>query len=94
MTTPLLKYIVEHREKDQSRLAATAEHYIAEGLYRIAEKEKKPIVFSGGCAYNRIMTEFMIARGVLLNKEIPPGDGGISAGQIAFVLADPRNDIS
>jgi hydrogenase maturation protein HypF len=95
LTTPLFEFIVRNIEKDRARLAATVQHYIAEGLYRIAAQEKKPIVWGGGCAYNRIMTEFMLQRGVLIGKEIPPGDGGISAGQIAYALssADARDDV-
>jgi hydrogenase maturation protein HypF len=96
MTTPLFQFLIQNLHKDRARLSATIQHYIAEGLFEIAKEEHKPIVWAGGCAYNRIMTTYMIERGVLINKEIPPGDGGISAGQIAAVLmsADAGNNIS
>lgn len=92
-TTPLFHYLIEHLHEDKYRLAATAQKYLAIGLYSIAIQTKKPIVWAGGCAYNRIMTEYFLSKGVLVNKEIPSGDGGISFGQIAAYLANPRNNI-
>lgn len=97
MTTPLFEFLIKNFDKDRARLAATVQHYIAEGLFAIAANEQKPIVWAGGCAYNRTMTTFMLEHGVLINKEIPPGDGGISAGQIAVALlgsADAGNDVA
>lgn len=96
MTTPLFEFLVKNADKDHARLAATVQEYIAAGLYAIAAKEYKPIVWAGGCAYNRIMTTYMIKHGVLINKEIPLGDGGISAGQIAVALrlANTGDDIA
>ncbi len=85
-TTPLFRYLIEHISEDKHRLAATVQHYLASGLYTIAAQTGKPIVWAGGCAYNRIMTEHFLSKGVLINKEIPPGDGGISFGQIATYL--------
>jgi hydrogenase maturation protein HypF len=95
-TTPLFEFLIANIDKDKARLAATVQQYIAEGLYCIALKEKLPIVFAGGCAYNRLMSTWMSEHGVLFNKEIPPGDGGISAGQIAayVALANARDNIS
>ncbi len=86
LTTPLFRYLIENKEKDRKRLAATAQLYLAKGLHEIASEQKKPIVFSGGCAYNTIMSSYMIDKGVYLNKQVPSGDGGISFGQIAYYL--------
>jgi hydrogenase maturation factor HypF (carbamoyltransferase family) len=86
MTTPLFEFLVKNREKDKERLAATVQAYLAKGLYQIASRFERPIVFSGGCAYNRIMSSFLIEKRVYVNENVPCGDGGISFGQIAYFL--------
>ncbi len=89
LTTPLFNYLIKNIDKDKKRLAATAQSYLARGLYDIAKKYDKKILFSGGCAYNKIMTSFMLDNNVLINNEVPSGDGGISFGQIGYYLANP-----
>jgi len=90
MTTPLFEFLVRNREKDKNRLAATAQYYLAQGMYEIATQYSDNIVFSGGCAYNRIMTEYLLSQGVKINKNIPAGDGGIAFGQVAYYLAQEK----
>jgi hydrogenase maturation protein HypF len=84
MTTPLFDFLYSSNAKKAS-LAATAQMYLAEGLYTIAEKTAQknnvPIVFSGGVAYNRMISGFLLQHGVLVNKNLPSGDGGICYGQ-------------
>ncbi|MGM5484625.1 MAG: carbamoyltransferase HypF [Nanobdellota archaeon] len=80
-TSHLFEYLIKNLDKDRKRLAATAQLYIAKGLYRIASEKGKPIVLSGGVAYNTIISSFMISKGVLLNNDIPAGDGGLCYGQ-------------
>lgn len=85
-TTPLLEFLLDNLDrKRKGELAATAQMYLAKGLFMIAkdiaDSEGKRVVFSGGVAYNRMICKFMAENGVLLNKEIPPGDGGICYGQ-------------
>ena len=84
MTTPLFNYLLRN-QRDKRKLAATAQMYLARGLYEIAKKELKnkdmPIVFSGGVAYNRMISGYMLQRGVIVNRELPVGDGGICYGQ-------------
>jgi len=83
-TTPLFEYLLNNIDKDKSRLAATTQMYIAKGLFEIAKKNAKnnlPIVFSGGVAYNNMISEYMLDQGVFFNKDIPCGDGGICYGQ-------------
>lgn len=94
MTTPLFRFLVDNSEKDKKKLAATVQMYLAKGLYEIASKFNKPIVFSGGCAYNALMSSFLIEKGVHVNGKVPSGDGGISFGQIAYYLAYSRDNIS
>lgn len=88
LTTPLFEFLLKNRNKDQGRLAATVQMYLAKGMYKIADeyakKQNKKIVFSGGVAYNKMISSFMIEKGVLINKEVPCGDGGVSLGQAAI----------
>ncbi len=94
MTTPLFEFLVENIKKDKKRLAATVQFYLAKGLHEIASNYNDSIVFSGGCAYNKIMTSFMLEKGVKVNEKVPSGDGGISFGQIAFYSANSGNNFS
>jgi len=84
MTTPLFDYLLRNKE-EKGKLAATAQMYIAKGLFEIAKKaltkKDMPIVFSGGVAYNRMISGFMLQQGVLVNRELPAGDGSICYGQ-------------
>lgn len=85
-TAPLFRYLIENSHEDKGRLAATVQLYLATGLHAIAAQKNKPIVWAGGCAYNRIMTKYFLSKGVLINQDVPAGDGGISFGQIATYL--------
>lgn len=84
MTTPLFEYLCKAKG-NKGNLAATAQMYIAKGLFTIAEHavqtKNVPIVLSGGVAYNRMISEFMVKQGVLVNNALPAGDGGICYGQ-------------
>ena len=98
-TTPIFEFIKENLSCiPKEDLASFAQLYITRGLIQIAKKYKQenklniPITFSGGLAYNRIITSQMIKEGVYLNKDIPPGDGGISAGQIGYYLWKLKKD--
>jgi hydrogenase maturation protein HypF len=60
----------------------------------IAEREHVRYVgFSGGVALNRVITDAIATRMTssdlipLLHREVPPGDGGISIGQIGIGIA-------
>jgi hydrogenase maturation protein HypF len=93
MTTPLFDFLYRMRA-DKGKLAATAQMYIAKGLFQIAEKavstKNLPIVFSGGVAYNRMISEYMLKHCVLVNRELPAGDGGICYGQAYLANIDER----
>jgi len=83
MTTPLFQYLVDNIKREKGQLAATAQMYIAKGLFNIAKQENKkiPVVLSGGVGYNTMISGYMMKNNVLFNKEIPCGDGGICYGQ-------------
>ncbi len=64
----------------------------------IAENEQvKYVGFSGGVALNRIITDAIVNYVtsndlvLLLHKEVPPGDGGISIGQIGVGIAQLKH---
>ncbi|MDW7775511.1 MAG: carbamoyltransferase HypF [Methanosarcinales archaeon] len=92
MTTPLFEFLLDNMDKDKGELAATAQMYLAGGLFGIARRragmDNKPVVFSGGVAYNRMISGFMIDNGVLVNREIPCGDGGLCYGQVVLANLD------
>lgn len=47
----------------------------------LKNNKNKKIVFSGGVAYNNQISSYLLNKGVILNKNVPCGDGGISYGQ-------------
>ena len=99
-TTHLLLQILELKEKGISRpeLAYAAQHLIGEGLAEIAcqvaqEEGILHVGFSGGVAVNHIITR-SVAKHIqrtnlvpVLHSLVPPGDGGISVGQVATAAA-------
>lgn len=99
LTTPLFEYLVKNMKKDKHRLAATAQLYLARGLYAIIKKELRvmgyglwDVFFAGGIANNKIIASYLEHEGVYFSKKIPRGDTGVSFGQIIYyLLADPRN---
>jgi hydrogenase maturation protein HypF len=53
----------------------------------LAERhERLPVVLTGGCFQNRLLTERLLAKladfEVHVHREVPPGDGGIALGQL------------
>jgi hydrogenase maturation protein HypF len=99
-TTHLLLQIIELKDKGVSRpeLAYAAQYSIGQGLAEIAcqvaqEEGILHVGFSGGVAVNRIFTR-SIAKHIqknnlvpILHSLVPPGDGGISVGQVATAAA-------
>ena len=59
----------------------------------VAGFREYPVVLSGGCFQNRVLTELISERlsdhprQVCLPGVIPPNDGGLAAGQLAVALA-------
>jgi hydrogenase maturation protein HypF len=94
-TTFLFKYLIKNLHKDKKRLAATAQLYVAQGLWKIIARQKTELsseaselssVFSGGIANNKIISEYLISKGAYASDEIPRGDAGLSFGQIVYYL--------
>jgi hydrogenase maturation protein HypF len=99
-TTYSLEEILDMRMKGISRvdLAYAAQWHLGENLAKIAcdvamDEEILHVGFSGGVALNRIVTasiEHQVRKYGLVpvfHSMIPPGDGGISVGQVATTAA-------
>ncbi len=98
-TSPLFRWLWEHRDEDSHDLASTAEAYLAGGLADIAvsyahQEHVDVVALAGGCAYNehlsRVISASLERAGLrcIRNRLVPAGDGGISYGQA--VVADAR----
>lgn len=100
-TTYLFKYLIKNINKDKKRLAATAQLYLAQGLYEIVKKSsvishqssKKnqlsptDVIFAaGGVTNNKIISNYFISKNIYLNTSVPRGDAGLSFGQIMHFL--------
>lgn len=87
-TTLLFEYLIKNIHKDNKRLAATAQLYIAQGLYKIIKKhsENPKVILSGGLSENKIIKEYFESKNILQNKNpaTPYGDAGLSVGQINY----------
>ena len=75
-------------------IAARAHAGLAAGVVAVAEEVgERRVALSGGCFQNRLLTELttraLRERGfeVLLHRQVPPNDGGISLGQVAVAAA-------
>ena len=98
-TSPLLEEIFEYRDKFPIKdLAYSVEEYIARGFAELAieiaeEEGVKYIGFSGGCAYNNhllsTIKKIVERRNFIFlqHEKVPPGDGGISLGQVLIVAS-------
>ena len=88
-TTNLFEYVVKHLKNVPKReLATIAQLYLAQGFYKIANKNHPdlPIIWGGGCAYNQVMTSYLIKKGTYVNEVVASGDGGLALGQVGHFL--------
>lgn len=68
-TTPLFEYLLKNIKRDKKRLAATAQLYIAKGLYQIihlqaTSHKPQPIFAAGGMTNNKIIASYLESQGV------------------------------
>ncbi len=78
-------------------LAARFHRGLARGIAEMCGRFPGPVVLSGGVFQNRVLTEWVLeelgpAREVGRHSRIPPGDGGLAAGQLAVALARLMSD--
>ena len=88
---PLLRALLEDLKRgvNASRLAARFHNSLVDGIARTAEAAGEAhVALTGGCFQNRLLLERAAERlsalgfTVLLHREVPPNDGGISLGQV------------
>ena len=93
---PLVEAIVEdsRRGVDVGIIAARFHNALVEAILAVAKAVGEPkVALTGGCFQNRLLTERASQRlreagfDVLLHRQVPPNDGGISLGQIAVAAA-------
>jgi len=85
------------RAVDRGVIAARFHNALVEAIVTVATYVGAPLVaLTGGCFLNRLLMERAHQRlsdcgfEVLLHRQVPPGDGGISLGQIAVAAARLR----
>jgi hydrogenase maturation protein HypF len=82
------------RSVPAGRISARFHNALASGIVAVARAAgEHRVALTGGCFQNRLLTE-RAANGlrragfsVLLHREIPPNDGGISLGQVIVAAA-------
>ncbi|MFO7635278.1 MAG: carbamoyltransferase HypF [Caldilinea sp.] len=88
---PLVEHILAdlRRNEDASVIAARFHNSLAEMGAAVAKYAgQSQVALSGGCFQNRRLTEQMAQRlrndgfDVLLHRQVPPNDGGVSLGQV------------
>jgi hydrogenase maturation protein HypF len=100
---PLLEAVLADlgRGTQAAVIAARFHNALAAGIEGVARRVgQSAVALSGGCFQNRLLIERALpgleAAGfrVLLHRQVPPGDGGISLGQVAVAAARWREDPS
>jgi hydrogenase maturation protein HypF len=96
---PLVAAVLDdlRRGVERGAIAARFHNALVEAIVAVATRVGTPrVALTGGCFLNRLLTERaaerLAARGfeVLLHRQVPPGDGGISLGQVAVAAARLR----
>jgi len=82
------------RGVSQGIMAARFHHALVDAILAVAQRiGVKRVALTGGCFQNRLLTERAARRlsqagfEVLLHRQVPPNDGGISLGQVAVAAA-------
>jgi hydrogenase maturation protein HypF len=93
---PMVEAMIEdsRRGVDVGIIAARFHNALVEAILAVAKVVGEPkVALTGGCFQNRLLTERASQRlreagfDVLLHRQVPPNDGGISLGQIAVAAA-------
>jgi hydrogenase maturation protein HypF len=89
------------RKTKQQTMARRFHNTLAEMIVRVAAGHAElPVLLTGGCFQNRLLTELTVARledagvKVYWHQRIPPNDGGIALGQVVAAARKLRFDES
>jgi hydrogenase maturation protein HypF len=90
---PTIRDVVRdvNRRVAAGKISAKFHNTLAEIVVDLARRVgERRVVLTGGCFQNRYLTERALARlesagfQVFIHEQVPPGDGGIALGQIAW----------
>jgi hydrogenase maturation protein HypF len=77
------------RQVTPETMARKFHNTLAEMIARVVGEDRTtPVLLTGGCFQNRLLTELTVARleargvKVYWHQRVPPNDGGISLGQV------------
>jgi hydrogenase maturation protein HypF len=93
---PLIEAVLEDLQQDVKTaiIAGRFHNALVEAILAVAQTVGEPrVALSGGCFQNRLLTEGATQRlseagfQVLLHRQVPPNDGGISLGQVLVAAA-------
>ncbi len=93
---PLVQAVLEdvRRGVEPGTVAARFHNALVEAILEVAQMVGvSRVALTGGCFQNRLLTERAVQRlraqgfQVLLHRQVPPNDGGISLGQVAVAAA-------
>jgi hydrogenase maturation protein HypF len=87
----IAQLVTELEQGEQAdRLAMRFHRWVAQWAAQVLRRESLPIVGSGGCFQNRLLSETLLAalpeRTIHLAATIPPNDGGLAVGQLAIAV--------
>ncbi len=94
---PLVEAVLHDLQQNVSQaiMAARFHNSLVETIVYIAKMVGEPhVALTGGCFQNRLLTERAAQRldnagfHVLLHRQVPPNDGGISLGQVVVAAAN------
>jgi len=84
------------RNAPPEAMAKRFHNTLAEMIARVAAAAGLPVLLSGGCFQNRLLTELTVARleadciKVYWHQRVPPNDGGIALGQVVAAARQLR----
>ena len=93
---PIVEGVIEdsQRHVDPGIIAGRFHNTLVEAIVAVAERiGETRVALTGGCFQNRLLTERAASRlresglDVLIHRQVPANDGGISLGQVAIAAA-------